>query len=150
MSRGVLIAAVAALASGCAQGPPPTAEVTGKVSLGGKPLANVTIVFIPDKVQGPRVLQSTAQTDAQGIYRLTCDDGRPGAVVGPHTVAVRGDSRAAERDRDDPFTPTPAGQPLRPAQVQKQLPERYRSVATSPLKFEVKPGANTIDLPLTP
>ncbi len=61
------------------------APVQGTVSLDGKPLDKILVEFWPD-TDGPR---SFAETDSQGRFVLTTDDGkRAGAVVGTHKVTL--------------------------------------------------------------
>lgn len=89
----VLLATGLGLAlTGCSKSPYQVAPVSGKVTLDGQPLANVTVVFQPSGAKagatpGPG---STATTDAQGQYTLKTigETSQPGAVVGPHVVSI--------------------------------------------------------------
>ncbi len=58
--------------------------VTGKVLKAGQPLTEASVAFIPDSGGAP----SYGYTDTQGVFELTYNDGRPGAVPGSHTVVV--------------------------------------------------------------
>jgi hypothetical protein len=63
--------------------------VTGKVTLDGKPVAGASVRFIPmDDPNEPLGAVSIAETDAQGHFRLSTSDDRPGAVVGHHAVQI--------------------------------------------------------------
>ena len=75
------------LLAGCSSGPNLT-EVTGTLTINGKPLDNIRVEFLPDpeaKTNGPR---STGVTDAEGRFKMTCENQRSGAVVGTHRVTL--------------------------------------------------------------
>jgi hypothetical protein len=80
--------AAAALATGCSG--PKLVPVTGRVTLNGRPLKNVRVEFHPDPDQGTAGPSSSAVTDDDGRFTLTCPsrDNAPGAVVGHHRVVL--------------------------------------------------------------
>jgi hypothetical protein len=113
----------------------------GVVTLGGKPLDNVQVEFLPDPEQGTKGLRSTGVTDAQGHFTLTYQDARLGAVPGKHRVLIT-DMKQWEGirpGRDD------ANKPLKPSRV----PELYTDVTRTPFKVEVKEGGPPLKLELT-
>jgi hypothetical protein len=131
-SAALFLAAV--LAAGCGDRAA-VAPVSGTLKLKGKPLANVKVDFLPEKA-GPR---SSGVTDGNGRYTLTCDDGRPGAVIGPHRVvavdlSVYGD-KPIPRGREEEVL-------LKPSRV----PPGYSDIARTPWKKEVGGGNNVLDL----
>jgi hypothetical protein len=65
------------------------AEVEGIITLAGKPLPQVEVVFLPDPEQGTHGPSSSALTDAEGRYRLATDKGQDGARIGTHRVCIR-------------------------------------------------------------
>jgi hypothetical protein len=136
--RGARLLAVGlALAGAGCSNSVPVGEVEGTVRLKGAALTNVVVEFLPDpekQTTGPR---STAVTDAQGRYRLRCDDQRNGAVVGWHRVVLI-----------DPEEERPAQGQTRKSPP--RVPSQYASAAGTPLRKEVKSGTQTIDLDLTP
>jgi hypothetical protein len=73
--------ALALVSAGCWSSGPEIAYVTGKVTMDGKPLPNVTVVFVP-----PNGRPSGAQTDANGEYVLNFSQGRSGAMPGKNMV----------------------------------------------------------------
>jgi hypothetical protein len=124
------------LAAGCGSGPT-LGEVEGTVKLNNKALPGVVVQFLPDPEKDTRGPESSATTDENGHYTLTCANSRPGAVVGWHRVIVI--------DPDEE----------RPAQGQSRKKEPrviqvYTSPASTPLRHEVKPGGQTINLDLKP
>jgi hypothetical protein len=138
------------LAAGCGNSGAPLGEVEGTVSLGGRPLANVVVEFIPDAEQGTTGPRSSAVTDAQGFFVLQCEDQRPGAVVGHHRVVVRATGRSAAQVQRDPRRDRehePASNPDAPKDGPR-LPREYRSAASTPLRKEVEPGKQRIELTL--
>ena len=122
--------------AGCGGGGPEFAEVTGTVRVKGKPMAGLRVSFHPDtelKQFGPT---SEGVTDDQGKYTLRCEIpsrklNETGAVIGSHRVTIT--------DNDPPATPQ--GEIPPPDKVEIG----YRSVASTPLRAEVKPGSQTID-----
>ena len=128
---------------GCAQAPVPLATVRGKVTLNGVALKKVRVEFHPEQVTGDKFLRSTATTDDEGNFELTCDDGRPGAVVGKHKVVVAPAGRGADRAAN-PFEPT-AGTPSGPPSANFGI---YTSVATTDKVVAVVAGINEIPIEL--
>jgi hypothetical protein len=130
------------IAGGC-QGRPRLAPVEGTVKFKGKPLANLLVEFYPEGPTGPR---STGTTDQNGHYTLVCDDQRPGAFVGTHRVVVRDMEVTGDKflGRKLEQVGTKGGPPARPSRI----PEVYADVSQSPLRQEVKPEPQTIDLDL--
>lgn len=121
--RVAVIAGAALLMAGC--GEPPLHDVTGKVTLDGKPLSGALVTFLSEGE--PRRFH-LARTDADGRYRLRPDASRSGAVAGRYVVRVttfqEGDSRV------DP--PVPA--------IPERVPARYN--VESQLRAEVIAGPN--------
>jgi hypothetical protein len=124
-------------------------EVEGTVLWNKRPLKNVQVQFLPDVEKGTTGPRSTAMTDDEGRYALVFDDDQPGAVVGYHRVLLLEigddpdrDRKAAENRKDRKARPKqkPSGSVL--------IPDKYRRVATTPLKHEVQPGKQTIDFNL--
>lgn len=89
---------------GCGHDGPSVVPVSGTVTLDGKPLADVSLSFVPRSpsesslTAGPG---SLGKTDAEGRFRLSTVDGRDGAVVGNHIVRLV----PATIDGSNPDTP---------------------------------------------
>jgi hypothetical protein len=147
-TRSALLLASALILPGCSRGPN-VVEVEGVLKLRGKPLPGIMVCFVPDAAAGTLGPRSTGWTDAQGHYRLTCDEPRkPGAVVGQHCVTVL-DPEAIE---EGPLMSGTLGK-ADPAQPKGKKPKRlqfdvkYLMPGQTPLRVEVQaPGPQTIDL----
>ena len=63
-------------------------RVSGKVTKGGQPLANVMVSFSPISKELNPGPGSVGKTNEQGEYILEVVGGGTGAVVGPHKVTV--------------------------------------------------------------
>jgi hypothetical protein len=107
---------------------PPLGRVTGMVTLDGKPLANAVVTFIPMSEEANKEAKgsgSSAYTDASGRYDLQYSPEEFGALIGKHLISITA---------------------LDPNTGRELLPPAYNSNTT--LTEVVKPGSNTIDLPL--
>jgi hypothetical protein len=105
---------------------------SGTLKIGGKAAANVSVQFLPDVTKGARGPTSFATTDAQGNFQLKTQDGREGAVPGPHTVIL------ADLDEERP----PQGKPLTKL---PRLDSKY-TTASAGLKAEVPANGGNIEL----
>jgi hypothetical protein len=121
-------------------------RVEGTVKMDGVPLVNVLVQFVPDhpKKQGPI---SSGFTDEKGYFQLTCDNRKPGAVLGKHKVLVfagRGEAGRAEEDREAPGDQAPAKSRKNPP-----IPPEYKLAVKTPLRVEVREDQHPYDLTLT-
>ncbi len=116
-------------------------SVEGTVTLDGAPVANAVVQFVPDidpKVQAP---SSSGYTDEKGHFKLTCENTKPGAVVGKHNVVVfPGRSGGGADDEEAKAAPRAKAAPV---------PNVYSLASTTPLKVEVTADKHTYDLTLT-
>jgi len=99
---------------------PELGQVTGQVTLDGKPVPQAEVQFYPDQAK-----RSQGRTDASGHFELRYDGDAKGAVVGNHTIVVL----------------KPVGM-----EMKESIPEQFNRF--SELRREVKPGRNVIDLNL--
>src|ERR1051326_651118 len=84
----LLAAVLVGFAVGCSRGPEFVA-VEGVVTLDGKPLPEVEVVFLPNSEKGNTGPRAAAYTDKEGHYNLFCDQAkREGTVVGPTRVCI--------------------------------------------------------------
>ncbi|XZE54143.1 carboxypeptidase-like regulatory domain-containing protein [Planctomycetaceae bacterium SH139] len=156
---GLSFALVAVVVIGC--GPTGgkqmrTFPVTGKVTMGGAPVPGATVTFAPVVDGNPSAF---ARTDTQGVYTLTTYDTGDGAVKGEYKVLVSksapGGGGPSEPAHDatgqggGPSAPSHAGPRGGAAGGDGSLlPEKYASVASTPLIKTVNEEDNTIDLVL--
>ena len=153
-SQGILglfgtawVAVALTMALGCGRSSPP-ATVKGTLRLKGKPLDNCLVTFLPESGQEVEVGHSTGLTDQQGLYRLHCDNQKEGAAIGWHHVTVQDMSVSTGiRRRDHGTVDAEMPEDLPPPPVRRsRVPERYTSSSQTPLRVEVKPGQQVIDL----
>ncbi len=111
---------------------PKLGRVSGTVKLGGDPLPDATIEFQPMAAEGS---PSTAVTGRDGSYKLMFLPGKPGAMVGKHTVRITTYRQLSSED--------PGG----PGEIPEKLPPEYNDETT--LEKEVNSGRNTIDFDLS-
>lgn len=130
------IVLVSLLATGCGHRAdmPPTARVTGTVTLDGRPLPRGTVQFVPDSSKGTSGPSGVGSIGEDGQYEIRTA-GQEGAIVGFHRVGV-----VAQEEVDlntTSFAPS-------------LIPNRYNSPSTSSLTAEVKADEdNVVDLQLT-
>ena len=141
----VVVIVVAAALGGCggASDAPALGRVTGTVTYLGQPLANATVVFLPER---PGVRSASGITDQNGRFELMSDIPGDGAVLGKHRVTI------TARAPDQPLT---AEQQLAlqstgisPPPAKALIPEKFFRFDTSGLTAEVKSGANTSNFDL--
>lgn len=125
------------LASGCAGGSkvPDLVEVSGAVSLDGKPLPDATVTFIPQVQEGQEVRPASGATDESGEYSLHYSTTESGARPGRYKVAIS-TFRPDGEDRDGNEV---LGAP-------ETVPSVYNTQTT--LTAEVKPGGSPLDFAL--
>lgn len=148
LAAGLCSLALIAVA-GCDSGPP-TGDVTGTVTMDGKPLTNAIVSFVP---QGGGQT-AIGKTDSSGKYELY-RRGERGALIGSHTIVITTVQEPAaaapsiSSDSDEYLKQAAGGNPsdYNQAIVKEPIPARYNKQST--LVMEVAAGENTIDLELT-
>lgn len=120
------------LCVGCGSSESHTAIVRGKITAGGKPVPNGSILFIPASGTA-----ASGEIQPDGTYTLTTFKEGDGAVPGKFqviVVAMEDDSNALPEDRK-----------LFPTTL---VPIKYTSIATTDLKAVVEDKENTINFDL--
>ncbi len=110
---------------GCRPGPP-VGEVTGRVTIDGRPAPGLLVHFEPQDGLANGLPATYGATDDQGSYRAKRMNGQTGAAIGLNHVRIT----AIERDGNQ----------------QAKIHARYAQDYT--LWFEVAPGQNTFDIEL--
>jgi len=123
----VLLLVVSVTLGGCSQGPQ-TGTLEGKVTLKGQPFSNARLNFLNQKTGAAMA----AEIQPDGSYRVEKLE------VGTYTVFL------APKEVGDPDNPA-AGSGIDP-----NVPPECYNQSSSPLRVEVKPGANTANIELSP
>lgn len=118
------VALAITLLSGCGSSDQKeTASVQGLVTFRGEPLAGATVFFVPEK--GPR---ATAETDANGTFKLMTYRPGDGAVPGEFKVSVA------------KYVLDPATAKNSTPSTKNEVPERYGNTTSSMLRATVEKG----------
>jgi len=133
------------LAAGCRRMPPLVAA-EGKVLLDGKPLPRCSIMLVPKFTGYGSELFAVATSDDEGRFKLKCGVGE-GACAGAYKVVV---SEAPAPGDVSQYTPDSeavqrkyfAGLANRP------IPDKFGSLAQTPLEVEIQPGTTEYELKL--
>jgi len=112
---------------------PSLGQVSGTITLDGKPLDHAEVLFQPEKGRA-----SLGETDGEGNYELAYTGTSSGALLGPHKVVI-----TTARDAFSDESGAGNDRAARP----EILPARYNSKTT--LTAEVEQGSNQIDFTLT-
>jgi hypothetical protein len=133
--------------SGCAR---QRATVTGKITFNNQALTAGTVSFVAaPNVLGTGVIKPdgtyTVADAPVGEVTVTVDTPKP--MMGPMPGGMGKPPPGMGMPAD--MQPPGGGDPLKAVRV-VPAPEKYKTVESSPLKFTVKPGTQTHDIPLTP
>ena len=93
----------------------------------GKPLANASVVFIPENGR-----PAGARTDADGRYVLNFTEGRRGAIPGKNSVRI---TTQRETEKDENGKTVVSGSP-------ETIPMEYNAAST--LEFTVEPKKKNV------
>jgi len=137
------VALGAGIVCGCGPSRPPTALVSGEVTLEGEPLSSAAVTFTP--VAGGR--PAYGATDAEGHFRLSTFSADDGAILGEHIATISkeepGSGVIIEEGNLD-------GGPVDPSATPTSLvPSRYSRVDTSPLRYTVTDAMAPIEIALS-
>lgn len=135
-TRAYQVLLLVVLLSGCGSDGPELAEVTGTVTVDGKPVPNAILTFIPTGGS-----TSYGKTDEQGKYTLMFTDTKYGAMIGTHKVEIE----VRRYSPDEIVEMKAAGEEVSTSFV--AIPAKYK--AAGALTADVKSGSNIIDFTLT-
>jgi hypothetical protein len=133
----------AAALPGCNKSADPNlAPVSGTVTLGGEPLANATVTFIPK--DGTPGFGGVGKTDAAGKYALKGSrDDAPGIPPGGYRVVI-----GKRLMPDGSEVPASDNTPPMASPARESLPDMYSSMTMTTLTATVPVGGGTFDFPL--
>lgn len=146
---GVLLplAVAACLVWGCGRGTIPTVEVTGTVTLDGKPLEGAMVGFYPASGGPP----ATGQTDSAGKFTLKAPAGK--AKVSVSKTKAEGEVKvdqaaagAAPAGTALSGPPVAGGAP--PPTPKSVVPAKYTNAENSGIVVEVKSGMQPVTIEL--
>lgn len=140
-----VIAVSAVLPAGCGKSRPPMVQTAGRVTLDGQPLPKVRLEFTPAFAGFGSDLLGMAEAGDDAAFRATSGAG-DGLCAGTYKVTVH--EQPPPADMQEYRADTPARQKAYYAALaNRPIPERYGSIATTPLVIEIVPG--TTDYVLT-
>jgi hypothetical protein len=123
--------------AGCGSEGPELADVSGLVSLDGRPIAGAVLTFRP---KFPGGTPSYGGTDENGHYTLNYTDTKAGALIGEYDVDIEPPKKLS---RDDIADLKSQGLPIPDQGAIVKIPAKYRG--ENALIAKVEPGRNTID-----
>lgn len=150
-ASAVMVIALCAVLSGCWSRGPSVQFVEGLVKYEGQPVADATVFFTPEAVDGDIAtgLPATGRTGPDGVFRLNGFRGAragAGTTVGTYVVTVTKleSDPIPEPDASGVLPQAPPNQ-----KVYNLLPAAYADSKTSPLRADVKNGRNEYRFELT-
>jgi hypothetical protein len=152
MSRRIVVVVLMGLVAlaplgGCGRRLPSIVPVQGTVLLDHQPLPKAAVTFMPQLDNFGAESNSTAVTDENGKFTLTCAyNGQPGAVAGKHVVLIAESPLPDElRNSRDVWVLNQ----YRASLGNRPIPPQYSSVSESPVRIEIKPGQEAVTIELT-
>ena len=138
LPRASIVAALLMIVAlpGCGRKALGTAPVRGKVTLGGKPVTQGKVLFLPQK--GP---MASGELGPDGGYALMTYSPGDGAIVGECSVSIQPFSERTAKPGENRPVPSP-----RP---EVDIPKKYHRVDTSGLKRMVESQENEFDFELS-
>jgi len=100
---------------------PETVPISGLVTFNGEPVNGATVTFYPENGR-----PASGRTDSEGVYQLTTFEPNDGALPGTHRVAIIKTTSS-----------TPSNSPDELATIERIIPEKYASEASSGLAATV-------------
>lgn len=131
---------------GCGEdekGQPTLHPVTGKLTRGGQPVANVQVMFVPATREGRG---ATGITDASGMFKMISPNAGEGVPAGQYKVVLT-QAAASDAASVDMSRYTSGKDPTK-AEATEAFPTEYGSEQTTPKTVEVKTGPNEINIEL--
>lgn len=141
---GLVVLSSLVFLSGC--GGVKLADASGRLTMDGKPLDGMKVIFVPDAEFGGKGRISSGVTDSDGRFVLNYEhagDTPPakGVAVGKVRVYLM-DNKADESGRGGEDEASGA-------KIDVRVPFAYLNLQSSPIRFEVTKGSNEFDIELS-
>jgi hypothetical protein len=129
-----ILSALLITSVGCGKKLPALGEVSGTLSLNGKPLDEVQVEFLPDPEKGNMAQPSKAETDKDGRFVLVFSGAveKNGVPVGWNRVVLQ--DFKAMNSRENPMEP--------------RFGSNFTTAFETPIKLEVKEGKQEFKIEL--
>lgn len=157
MLRGIVLCScgMLVLLAGCGDGGPRRVQIEGTVTLDGRPLANKSVMFIPEP--GTPGNGASAHTDQDGRYSPTATvfgatRNYPGIPPGRYRVTVNEPMLLMGEEEANAVEPgeVPMAVGLDDLTPRKsEIPAVYHSQDTTPLVLDVPESGGALDVKLT-
>lgn len=125
------------------------AEVSGTVVNNGKPVTLDSEIMFESTAKSA---VAVGKINAEGKYTLYAADSTVGIPAGNYSVTVRPPEKAAAPTSASPSSEEykkkmmQGGNATAPAAAASDIPEKYRTMTSTTLKFDLKKGPQTIDI----
>lgn len=135
------------VACGCGKSSPVIVPTEGVVLLNGKPLPNASVTFMPMIDHFGAEAYSSAVTDDNGKFTLTCHyNDQPGAAVGKHVVLV---TEAPLPDKMRGVQDSRVVDAYQAKLGNRPIPATYASAGKSPIRIDIAQGQQSVTVELT-
>jgi hypothetical protein len=138
---------VGLLAVGCHDSGPAEADVSGIVTVKGKPLTGGVVTFVSEKG-----VQNSATIDETGHYSIRVGVGQNKIAIDNRMMkkgaSDQGGNRKNAQRVETPRLKTPEAQRVIPPGTYMPISDNYTSVETSRLTCDVAPGSQNRDFSL--
>lgn len=137
------------------------AEVTGIVTVNGKPIEGLEVTFMPDPAKGGSGPVTSVHTDAQGRFRIGAgESGAAGSgfyrvVIKDPTTSLPPGAELFDAPDPDPTAKgkrgakSPRPKQLTAKSVPPRIPRQYGDISGTPLvDIELKPGTQELNFEL--
>jgi hypothetical protein len=138
LPHAAALACLLILLAGCNSGPR-LVPVKGVVTRGGKPVAFLSVTFVPADDTRP----STGRTDEQGRFELKFDSKTKGAMIGANKVIVAFRPRNVQDEED-----IRAGKVIAFHPEQDAILEKYGNREKTALSIEITDATSDLQLKL--
>lgn len=119
--------------AGCGGSTGELMPVSGTVTVAGKPVEGITVIFLGEAVEGQKRVTPYGQTDAEGKFTIKISETETGAPAGTYTVLFQ---KLTMPDG----SPIPEGESAADVGAVNQIPEVYSTPNNASEKVTVSAG----------